>query len=61
MTKGKTAKKYRVTGFEAPIRIDLPDGKFKIYEEGDTFKESDWPMPHVTIVNQLNHGTIEEV
>ena len=57
----KAAKEYRVTGFQAPIKIDLPDGGHKLYEEGDKFKGDEWPMPHITIHNQLMLGTIEEV
>lgn len=54
-------KEYRVTGFQAPLHIDLPDGGHKIYKKGDKFASDEWPMPHVTIPNQLKLGTIEEV
>lgn len=56
-----TVKVYRVTGFEAPLRVDKPNGKHTTYKKGDKFKGSDWPMPHITIANALKHGTIEEV
>lgn len=59
--KKDEVKRYRVTGLQAPIRIDLPKGGYKIYEEGDEFVQSEWPMPHVTIPNQLKLGTIKEV
>lgn len=59
--KKDEVKRYRVTGFQAPIRIDLPKGGCKIYETDDEFGANEWPMPHVTIPNQLKLGTIEEV
>lgn len=59
--KKDEAKRYRVTGFQAPIRIDLPKGGHKEFNEGDEFGANEWPMPHVTIQNQLSLGTIEEV
>lgn len=54
-------KRYRVTGFQAPLKVKLAKGGNKIYIKGAVFGADEWPMPHVTIPNQLRLGTIEEV
>lgn len=59
--KVQAPKKYRVTGFEAPLRVDFPGKPPVEFVEGQVFSATEWPQPHVTIPNQLAHGTIEEV
>lgn len=58
----KPEKRYRILDKELPIRVDLVGGGIREYKKpGEIFKASDWPMPHITIPNMLNHGHIEEV
>lgn len=57
---GDKGKMYKVIS-EMPIRVDMPDGTKQVYRKGDKFNHKDWPMPHVTVRNQLKKKNIEEV
>ena len=60
--KAAEPRRFRTTGKELPLRIDLIEGGRLTYEKaGEEFSEDEWPMPHVTIPNMVNHGCIEEV
>lgn len=59
-TKKEKAELFRVTGKNAPIRVGLPGEEPKTFNTGDEFLSSEWPAPHVTIIEALNEGIIEK-